>query len=46
MDNAKIHKCKKLQPLLSKLNILYNAPYSPFLNPIEKFFALFKHKIR
>ena len=46
MDNAKIHKCKALKPLFSKINIFYNAPYSPFLNPIEEFFALLKHKIR
>ena len=46
MDNAKIHKSKKSLPLFCKLNIFYNAPYSPFLNPVEEFFAYLKHKIR
>ena len=26
--------------------MLYNAPYSPFLNPIEEYFALVKHHYR
>ena len=45
MDNAKIHKCNIIKPLFSHLNIFYNAPYSPFLNPIEEFFSLLKNKI-
>jgi hypothetical protein len=46
MDNARIHNAKILQPLFSKLNIFYSAPYSPFLNPIEEFFGNLKHIIR
>ena len=28
------------------INIFYNAPYSPFMNPIEEFFGYLKNKIR
>ena len=38
-DNASIHKSKMLETFLHSLNIIYNAPYSHFLNPIE-FFSL------
>ncbi len=38
MDNASIHKSKDLMQKLSKFyNILYNAPYTPQFNPIEKY---------
>jgi len=46
MDNAKIHKAKILEPFFSNFYILYNAPYSPFLNPIEEFFGNLKHNFR
>lgn len=45
MDNAKIHKSKLCKPLFSHLNIFYNAPYSPFLNPIEEFFSYVKNRL-
>ena len=45
-DNARIHHAKLLKPLLSKLTILYNALYSPFLNPIEEVFGIWKHYYR
>ena len=43
MDNARSHKAEGLKPFLDNLNVLYNAPYSPFLNPIEEMFGLWKH---
>ena len=45
-DNAKIHKAKILQKLLNCIPHMYNAPYSPCLNPIEEYFALLKYYYR
>jgi transposase len=48
MDNARIHK----HPLvieslkLSKVHVLFNSQYSPWLNPIEQFFSLIKKRLR
>ena len=33
-DNANIHRAKILKDLYSHINISYNEPYSPFMNPI------------
>ena len=48
MDNAVIHKhsqvletCRKM-----KVNVLFNAEYSPWLNPIEQLFRKIKDKLR
>ena len=46
MDNASIHKAKKLKGLYSKINVLFAPPYSPFLNPIEEVFCWVKHYVR
>jgi len=46
MDNASIHKKKKNTNFLECLNIQYNAPYSPFFNPIENVFGLVKYHFR
>ncbi len=46
MDNAPIHHAKILKPFLSNFKILFNAPYSPFLNPIEEFFGNWKFNFR
>ena len=46
MDNAPIHKAKILKPFLSNFCVLFNAPYSPFLNPIEEFFGTWKFNFR
>lgn len=46
MDNARSHKALGLKPFLDNLNVLYNAPYSPFLNPIEEMFGLWKYHYR
>ena len=40
MDNACIHRAKFQHPLNTKINFFFNAPYSPFLYPIEELFAL------
>lgn len=45
-DNASIHKAKIWERLRAYLNICFNAPYSPFLNPIEELFALWKFYYR
>ncbi len=46
MDNAPIHRAKSLKPFFENFRILFNAPYSPFLNPIEEFFGNWKHNFR
>lgn len=46
MDNAPIHRALSLKPFLSNFCVLYNAPYSPFLNPIEEFFGNWKFNFR
>ena len=44
LDNASYHKTKLVKGLIEKLQIpvLYNAPYSPQLAPIELLFAHIK----
>ncbi|MBL3284348.1 IS630 family transposase domain protein [Rickettsiales endosymbiont of Paramecium tredecaurelia] len=39
MDNASFHKSKKTKELIESVNckIIFLPPYSPDLNPIEKF---------
>ncbi|MBL3285086.1 IS630 family transposase domain protein [Rickettsiales endosymbiont of Paramecium tredecaurelia] len=39
MDNASFHKSKKTKELIKSVNcrIIFLPPYSPDLNPIEKF---------
>ena len=48
MDNAAFHKSEKTKILIEKArcNLLFLPPYSPDLNPIEKFWANLKAKIR
>ena len=46
MDNARSHHALGLRPFLDNLNVIYSAPYSPFLNPIEEMFGLWKHHYR
>lgn len=47
MDNASFHKSKKTRELIAsvKCNIIFLPPYSPDLNPIEKFWANMKRWI-
>jgi len=47
MDNAVMHKhsnvletCRKF-----KVNVLFNAQYSPWLNPVEQLFGRLKSKL-
>lgn len=48
MDNASFHKSPELERMAAAVGctILYLPPYSPDLNPIEKFWANLKRKIR
>lgn len=46
MDNCKIHKTKKIQQFYENLYVVFNAPYSPMLNPIEEIFGLVKRAYR
>lgn len=48
MDNAPVHDKRKLEECttVSKQAILFNAPYTPDLNPIEMFFARWKHDVQ
>ena len=46
MDNARVHKAKVLKEFYENLHVCYNAPYSPFLNPIEEVFARWKFEFR
>ena len=47
LDNARFHHSKFVQDsLLGKVTFLFNAGYSPMLNPIEEFFAKFKRLIK
>lgn len=46
VDNAKIHYAAIITPILSRLNIFYGPPYSPFIDMAEEAFALSKHYVR
>jgi transposase len=48
MDNASFHKSEKTKELVAKFScrLLFLPPYSPDLNPIEKFWASMKAKIK
>ena len=48
VDNASWHKSKKVKEFLndnSRITLTYLSPYSPELNPIEKFWNILKHVI-
>ena len=46
MDQLNVHKSPKIRKLAIQLGVklIFNAPYSPELNPIERVFALTKKK--
>ena len=48
MDNATFHKSEKTKKIVEEANrkLVFLPPYSPDLNPIEKFWANFKAKIK
>jgi transposase len=48
MDNAAFHRKKKLRELAAKAEceLLFLPPYSPDFNPIEKFWAWLKSRLR
>ena len=48
LDNATIHSSERIKDLLNKykVTILYNSPYSPYLNIIEYAFGFIKQSIR
>ncbi|KJV97531.1 DDE superendonuclease family protein, partial [Orientia tsutsugamushi str. Sido] len=48
MDNAAFHKSKKTKELIESVGckVIFLPPYSPDLNPIEKFWANMKRCIR
>jgi hypothetical protein len=46
-DNASIHYGGEYrESLMGKINVLNLAPYSPFLNPIEEVFAIWKKSVQ
>lgn len=48
LDNASFHKSKTSIEMIEKTGceVLFLPPYSPDLNPIEKFWANFKRKVK
>lgn len=48
MDNAAIHKYSEVLETAKKfrVDVLFNAQYSPWLNPIEQLFGQMKKRIR
>lgn len=48
LDNASFHKSERTKELVEKFScrLLFLPPYSPDLNPIEKFWASLKGKIK
>ena len=50
MDNATFHRKSKLYDLCKNANknlrLIFLPPYSPELNPIEKYWAILKRKLK
>lgn len=48
MDNASFHRKKELSQIAEKhhITLIFLPPYSPELNPIEKFWANLKHWLK
>lgn len=48
MDSASIHKTQEVKDLMAErgYKATYLPPYSPFLNPIEEFWAKIKTSVR
>ena len=45
-DNGPTHKGNVLNDMLSEVNYMRGPSYSPFLNPIEGIFGIWKHLVR
>jgi len=47
-DNCSIHKSKKTIKIIKqkKTEIIFNIPYMPILNPIERVFSIIKNKYK
>jgi hypothetical protein len=47
MDNASVHKHPRVVPLIESAGarVVWTAPYSPWLNPIERCFSLYKKSL-
>jgi transposase len=48
LDNARIHKSNQVLETARKMKVIvvFNAEYSPWLNPVEQFFGFLKSKLR
>ena len=48
MDNATTHMCQEVESIIRATGayLLYTAPYSPDLNPIELCFNVYKHSLK
>jgi len=47
MDNCSIHKSEMFKNSIEQdYVVLYNAPYTPYLNPIEQAFSFIKRRVR
>ena len=42
LDNASAHYSTNMMKLKEKMNVIFNAPYSPQFNPIELIFNTLK----
>lgn len=48
LDNASTHMCTEVTDLIEATGavIIYSAPFSPHLNPIENFFSMYKSHLK
>jgi transposase len=48
MDNAPVHHGGRIEKICAKAGVLliYLPPYSPEMNPIEKFFSVLKSQLK
>ena len=48
MDNCRVHHSKKVNQHLADIGLraIFNVPYSPQFNPIEKYWAMLKYRFK
>lgn len=48
MDNASTHMLDEIQAVIENAGavLIYGAPFSPHLNPIEYYFGVYKNTLR